>query len=88
MVEDLTVTEAPVTEIPQQLHRITITFASDSSVNLEFQGVLITVPQMELAGHFLIRQAEMMYKKQAELNAARAIVQVPAGTIDPRHLRG
>lgn len=89
MVEDLSVTEETVPEIPvKEIHRIMITFANDSSVNLEFQGIMISVPQMELAGHFLIRQAELMYRKQQEINAARQIVPVPLGAIDPRHLRG
>jgi hypothetical protein len=73
---------------PEPEHKVTATFPSGDSNQFSVQYALVSVAQIELLGHFLIRQAEKMYAVQDQVNAQRQpIIPVPAGAIDPSRLR-
>lgn len=87
MVEANDNTDAPVDETPQPESMIKITFPGGvHSTSLSIALSYVDPAQLELAGHFLVRQAESMYQQAAAMaqQQGRGIVvpmpgQIPQG---------
>lgn len=68
MVEDTNNPDAPVDETPIPESIIKVTFPGGvHSTNLSIALSYVDPAQLELAGHFLVRQAESMYAQAAAM---------------------